>query len=124
MSFAIILIKIIPLWRSVLSLAHQWKQDDLLVFPYPGLFLIVLMGIDHHFKSSEILENLHLFRRSLCKLNHILPMKKMILGRCIHLNGFGITYPWLWNPLIVLFLNSIETFLNSLRKIKDYGKVP
>jgi hypothetical protein len=45
-SFAIVLIKIAQLWRSEHSSAHQLKQDDLLEFLYPGLFLIVCMGID------------------------------------------------------------------------------
>jgi hypothetical protein len=78
-SFAIVLIKIAQLWRSKHSSAHQLKQDDLLKFLYPGLlFLIVHMGIDLQFKSRETYEDLHRFRRSLYKLNHIQQTKRMI----------------------------------------------
>ena len=47
-------------------------------------------------------------QEELCKLNHVLLTKKMILGRCIHLNGFTITYPWLWKPLTVPFLSKAQ----------------
>jgi hypothetical protein len=78
LSFTIILIKIAQLWKSKHSSTHQLKQDDLLEFLYPGLFLTVRMGIDLQFKSRETYEDLHLFRRSLCKLNHVQRMKMMI----------------------------------------------
>jgi hypothetical protein len=76
--FAIVLTKITQLWRSEHSSAHQLKLDDLLEFLYPGLFLIVCMGIDLQFKSRETYEDLHLFRRSLYKLNHVQQTKRMI----------------------------------------------
>jgi hypothetical protein len=78
LSFTIVLIKIAQLWRSEHSSAHQLKQDDLLEFLYPGSFLIVRMGIDLRFKLRETYEDLHLFRRSLCKPNHIQQTKRMI----------------------------------------------
>jgi hypothetical protein len=77
-SFAIVHTKITQLWRSEHSSVHQLKQDDLLEFLYPGLFLIVFMGIDLRFKSRETYEDLHLFRRSLCKPNHVQQTKRMI----------------------------------------------
>jgi hypothetical protein len=77
-SFAIILTKIAQLWRSEHSSAHQLKPDDLLEFLYPGSFLIVCIGIDLRFKSRETYKDLHLFRRSLCKPNHIQQTKRMI----------------------------------------------
>jgi hypothetical protein len=78
LSFTIVLIKIAQLWRSEHSSAHQLKQDDLLEFLYPELFLIVRMGIDLRFKSRETDEDLDLFRRSLCKPNHVQQTKRMI----------------------------------------------
>ena len=64
-SFAIVLVKIIPLWMSDHPFIYHWKQDDLLTSLYHGLFQTIHMGIDHLYKLREIFENLHLFRRSL-----------------------------------------------------------
>jgi hypothetical protein len=78
LSFVIVLIRIAQLWRGEHFSVHQLKQDNLLEFLYPGLFLIVRMGIDLRFKSRETYEDLHLFRRSLCKPNHVQQVKRMI----------------------------------------------